>query len=113
VRFEDGTAPKAAACHDNVDRWVRENPNCRAARGWVIETEMAGHVTFVAHSAVEEGDGRLADITLPGSHRFLRHEGPDDLWRRIEPTNRRRVWPPPPASQGGGQSDERWNQRLF
>lgn len=113
VRFQDGTAPRAAECHDNVDRWVRENPGCRAARGWAIETETADHASFAAHSAVDEGDGRLVDITLTGSHRFLRHEGSDDLWRRIEPTNRQRVWPPPPPNFASVEIEERWNRRLF
>jgi len=94
VVYRDGSSPKPARCHENVDRWVDEHPDCAAVRGWLIETETADHATFVAHSAVNAGRGPLVEITLPSAIRFLRHEGPCELWERIEPTNRQRSWPP-------------------
>jgi hypothetical protein len=110
VCFRNGKPPDAGKCHENVDRWVSENRNCRAVRGWLIESETSDQAVFTAHSAVDEGYGPLVDITLPISLRFLRHEGSDELWARIEATNRQRVWPQPTLGDPGdeiGDEDRR------
>ena len=81
VSLSDGWTPEIAKCHDNVDRWVADNPGCQAVRGWI------SHISFgpageqlTAHSVVRNPDGALIDITpvYPGALRggaFVEHQG--------------------------------------
>ena len=74
VSFKDGSSPQFNKCHDNVTRWILENPRCTRVRGWLVTSGFM----FEKHSAVHE-DGRIYDITpsrRPGTP-FLRHEGDD------------------------------------
>ena len=110
VSFRDGSPPQANKCHENADRWVRENPSCAAVRRWAIEAESGDHLLLVAHSVVQEGDGQLVDITLGQPHAFLRHEGELALFDRIRLNNAQRFWPPPPVQKCSGVIEESWEQ---
>ena len=59
VWFADGSVPQSSHCHDNVDRWVKENSGTTAVRGWVTNAEFS----LTAHSVVRGADGGLFDIT--------------------------------------------------
>jgi hypothetical protein len=59
VWFADGSAPQSSRCHDNVDRWVKENSRTTVLRGWVTNAEFS----LTAHSVVRGADGGLFDIT--------------------------------------------------
>ena len=73
VRFTDGSQPVAARCHDNVDRWVSENPGCSAVRGWAVLGGGAGHWRLTLHSVIQTPDRQLLDITyLDGPVSFIR-----------------------------------------
>jgi hypothetical protein len=78
VKIEDWE-PLPNRCHDNVDRWVAENPTRGAVRGWLIgATGGDGSTMYIAHSVVQEGD-ELYDITPLNppdlSAQFLKHKG--------------------------------------
>ena len=78
--------PVEHACHNNTDRYVRENPGCKTIRGWLVFDFTLGasigwppFFRFTAHSVVEDADGRLFDLTpSKASQRypFLQHERP-------------------------------------
>jgi hypothetical protein len=77
VRFLDGTAPSRNKCHENVDTWVRQNPQDRAVNGWLVSG-----LVIDRHSVVQGHDGQLFDIT-PLDYRvgFVRHPGTDnEFW---------------------------------
>lgn len=61
----DDWKPAPRWCHDNVDRWVQENPGSKIVRGWVLFdlVGLDGVFQFTAHSVVEQPDGTLIDIT--------------------------------------------------
>lgn len=76
-----GWVPIVSNCHSNVDRWVAENPGCRAVRGWIcyISFGLCGE-RLTGHSVVRTSDGSLIDITPvpPGAQRaelFIEHRG--------------------------------------
>lgn len=83
VTFADGTAPKVAHCHDNVNRWVKENPGATAVRGWVTVADSGLSIGLAPHSVVRTEDGQMFDITpleneyYRQSMRFIPHEGND------------------------------------
>lgn len=105
VRFGDGSRPQPACCHDNVDRWVREHPECVAQRGWLVSATSGDAILVDAHSVVRLADGRLVDITLRGADQFapfIAHVGDADFGIR-GPVNQiwlpLQGWPAPPAGQ--------------
>lgn len=78
VRFADGSPPLRAQCHENVDRWVEENPGWQAVRGWLMDGDGGnGRYLFVAHSLACGNDALLVDITpMPNrALRFVPHLG--------------------------------------
>jgi hypothetical protein len=88
--------PSERDCHNNVDRWVLENPDTRSVRGWIVfdfEKTSRGlmpMVRFTPHSVVEEADGRLVDITpSKASQRypFLPHADSDGSFEEIVTAN--------------------------
>jgi hypothetical protein len=71
--------PKPSDCHANVDRWVAQDQNRKAVRGWIVNgPDEIGSCLFIAHSVVQDGTA-LLDITPQNPDtpplRFLRHEG--------------------------------------
>jgi hypothetical protein len=89
-----GFRTEGSKCHENVDRWCRENPGDKPVRGWLV----TGEYMFTKHSVVDRGPAGLLDIT-PLSDRtysdFLTHDGSQeefdtlpnqvqavDVWRR-------------------------------
>jgi hypothetical protein len=86
VVFQDGTRPLVAHCHDNVDRWVRENPESSAVRGWVVISTSCEAVYIAAHSVVRTSHGCLIDLTpLPPDQAtpFIIHEGDHDVFLKV------------------------------
>jgi hypothetical protein len=80
VRFSDGEVPDRHVCHTNVDRWVKENPECKAVRGWLDTGGLLDH-----HSVVTEADGTLFDVTplrTPGLG-FIPHLGDEETFRAL------------------------------
>jgi len=88
--------PTEHECHNNVDRWVLEQPDHKSVRGWLVfewtENEMGRLMfslplcRFTAHSVVETPDGRLFDLTPSRASRrypFLRHHEPDGEFEAI------------------------------
>jgi hypothetical protein len=78
VNFLSGEEPAANKCHENVNRWIGENPQNTPVRGWLVSG-----LVLDAHSALAEPDGILFDITplpMPGLL-FLRHLGTEaEFW---------------------------------
>jgi hypothetical protein len=73
VRFTNGV-PEPNACHVNVEQWIKENPQHRPVRGWLITS---GFV-FDRHSLIADERGELFDITpiqQPYRPPFLVHPG--------------------------------------
>jgi len=79
-------------CHNNVDRWVLENPDHKSVRGWLVfdfnKTSQGWWPVcrFTAHSIVETADGRLFDLTPSRASQrypFLHHQGPDGEFEAI------------------------------
>lgn len=67
-----GFRTEGSKCHENVNRWCRENPGDKPVRGWLV----TGEYLFDRHSVVDRGQNCLLDITLPDSahSRFLIHD---------------------------------------
>jgi hypothetical protein len=96
----DDWKPAPNKCHENVNHWVRLNPECAAVRGWIFwlphETERC---RFIAHSVAEE-QGDLIDIApiRPGSPRemllFLRHLGTEEEFQSMKTDCADFVYPP-------------------
>lgn len=79
-------------CHNNVDRFVLENPDHKPVRGWLVfdfhqpPLWLFPVCRFTSHSVVEGPDGDLFDITPSKASRrypFLRHEGPEGEFEAI------------------------------
>lgn len=111
--------PKVSECHDNVDTWVRSNPQCVAVRGWVIYASFGRDVVgLTAHSIVKDPDGTLFDITPLESEscregmRFVAHVGDDSSFFEIKANGHSFTCPPdflrnpPPWSPDGGGGAE-------
>jgi hypothetical protein len=81
VIFRDGTVPSQNKCHENVDTWVRQNPQDRTVNGWLVSG-----LIIDRHSVVEGHDGQLSDIT-PLEYRvpFVRHPGTDGEFCDLPP----------------------------
>jgi hypothetical protein len=74
VSFCAGDKPIAHQCHENVARWVAENPNCKAVRGWLVTSGFL----LDKHTLVRSADGALFDVTpLQVSTPFIEHPGND------------------------------------
>ncbi len=86
VRFDDGSQPTRNKCHENVDRWVKNNPQYWAVRGWAVNGN-GGYYLLDAHSVVCDERGALWDITFPdlAAHGllFIRHWGAADEFTRV------------------------------
>jgi hypothetical protein len=98
LTFSDGSSPRQSCCHENVERYVRENPESAAVRGWTIIGEIAGHLHMGAHSVVD-AHGSLIDIT-PLPHEpigFISHLGTDEEFRAAREGRAAITWPPLPA----------------
>jgi hypothetical protein len=70
--------PQAAYCHDNVARFVGENPDHRQVYGWIVrDNSDIGYIWFYPHSVVAEPNGGMFDITPSRgpSSAFLPHQG--------------------------------------
>ena len=86
-------SPREGECHNNADRYVLENPDCKSIRGWLVFDNATAlvfssrpHFRFTSHSVVERADGRLFDPTPTQALRrypFLRHEGPESEFDAI------------------------------
>lgn len=80
--FDDGSPLPRNRCHENVDRWVKSNPEHRAVRGWVV----SGRCVVDAHSVICDRHGTLWDITFPDAAAdgilFLRHRGTGEEFDR-------------------------------
>jgi hypothetical protein len=77
--------PKAHRCHDNVREWVKLYPELTQVYGFFVANGGATSLV-IAHSAVEEPDGTLCDITPSDSiyrYPFLRHLGTKDEFELI------------------------------
>jgi len=85
VTFRNGDAPKAHECHDNVRRWVLENPGSGPVEGWILSGAGAFGCVFDAHSIINLPDGSFLDITPRPSDpvRFLRHDGDAAEFREV------------------------------
>jgi hypothetical protein len=90
VRYRDGSAPEASRCHANVDRWVEENAQDAAARGWLVMD-----YGFERHSVVRLADGGLVDITLSRGYLFLPHPGDQASFDAFAQGFNQVFWPPP------------------
>jgi hypothetical protein len=94
--------PTERDCHNNVDRWVLEQPDHKSVRGWLVFDRTGDEIArrilslalprpvslcrFTAHSVVEAPGGRLFDLTpsnVSQRYPFLRHQGPDGEFRAI------------------------------
>ena len=78
VKFRNGDEPGSNTCHENVERWVREHPECASVRGWLVSG-----LILDAHSVLAEPSGSLFDITplSIGGLPFLRHCGSEgEFW---------------------------------
>jgi hypothetical protein len=64
-------------CHDNVREWIKLHPEHKHVYGFLVADQGATSVV-IAHSAVEDTDGTLCDITPSESdyrYTFVRHVG--------------------------------------
>jgi hypothetical protein len=59
VQFKDGTRPQPNACHLNVEQWIKENPQHRPVRGWLVTSGFL----LDRHSVVAGERGEFFDIT--------------------------------------------------
>ena len=95
--FVNGEVPKFGECHANVDRWIAENPEHKAIRGWVIDGGMGEYVNFVAHSAVRIPSGELIDITWRKPLILIGHRGSAGLFHLLSQRFPNILWPPLPT----------------
>jgi hypothetical protein len=98
VRYEDGTEPQPACCHENAERWVCEHPDYEVVRGWAIAASSGGgSLMLAAHTVVRAPGGELVEITpLPSySVRFIAHQGEEGVFAQLR-AQRASVWWPPP-----------------
>lgn len=97
VQYRDGSTPHRARCHDNVDRWIDENPSAFAVRGWLISARLGDSWMLEAHSVVRLPDQTRADITLQLADQrapFLTHVGDDALFLAAKRCVNQICWPP-------------------
>lgn len=98
IGFE-GWNPEPAKCHENVDFWVRLNPNIKPVRGWMLsQGVVAGRCLYEAHSVIEE-DGVLYDITLREDVAcelipFLRHVCTEEEFSKMRYERAQFLFPP-------------------
>jgi hypothetical protein len=75
--------PKVHECHDNVAYWVARNPKHKHVFGFVLFDlrALTGCIRISAHSAVEDENGVLCDITpheASADYPFIRNTGSMD-----------------------------------
>jgi hypothetical protein len=89
--------PEPAQCHENVNAWVRNRPQYRTVRGWLVSEQGPGLYWLTAHSVVCDQQGKLLDITPPIRDtarletRFLRHLGTEEQFSALLPRNNQRI----------------------
>jgi|ERR1700685_1155363 len=89
VLFADGSLPVQSVCHQNVDRFIKENSGYKVVRGWVTYADFGLSVGLTAHSVIQDRDGQLIDITPLGNERdrpgmrFVRHIGTEQEFRSM------------------------------
>jgi hypothetical protein len=105
IRYEPCSNAQMSKCHENVDAYIRGNPDCKAIRGaWVQPIGGNGGCLFHAHSLVELPGGEWLDITplrddpdedarLRRNLVFLEHRGTDEQFRHFR-TIAQVPWPP-------------------
>ncbi len=72
--------PVISDCHNNAGRWAEHDAGRKVIRGWLTwGLNEFWQSTFIAHSVIEDRDGRLFDVTPIDPHTprpdFLRHDG--------------------------------------
>jgi hypothetical protein len=75
--------PKVHYCHDNVRHWVAKNPNHKHVFGFALFDfrVLSGCIRIMPHSAVEDENGVLYDITpheASQDYPFIRNTGSMD-----------------------------------
>jgi hypothetical protein len=80
VSFQGGNKPSLNKCHENVARWIAENPDHIAARGWLVTSGFL----FDKHTVVRSPDGTLFDITpLQVPTPFIEHPADDNEFSEL------------------------------
>jgi|SRR6266496_2328791 len=93
VSFADGSVPLRNRCHDNVERWVKENSGATVVGGWVTYADFGLSIGLTAHSVVQGTDGQLFDITpladerVRDTMRFVPHLGDEQLFLSMKGSN--------------------------
>ena len=88
-QLADGSLPVQSVCHQNVDRFIKENSGYKVVRGWVTYADFGLSVGLTAHSVIQDRDGQLIDITPLGNERdrpgmrFVRHIGTEQEFRSM------------------------------
>ncbi len=78
--------PQAHRCHENVRAWVQRNPHHKQVFGYVLFNFGILGQRVMAHSAVEDENGILHDITphgASGDYPFVRHVGSKDEFAQM------------------------------
>jgi hypothetical protein len=74
-----GYEPTPHRCHDNVREWVTLYPKYKHLYGFLVANQQEIDTSIViAHSAIEDTDGTLCDITPSDAmcrYPFVRHVG--------------------------------------
>jgi len=94
VKFTDGTDPVRNKCHENVARWVDENPCHRSVRGWLISAGAGASLLLDAHSAVTDGISEFDITPLLQPCLFIRHAGSDQDFTIANAGRSQILWPP-------------------
>jgi hypothetical protein len=89
VAIEAAWQPWAKECHANATTWAAHNSGWSAVRGWLVfdfSYLPSPFIRFLAHSVVQDPDGKLWDITPPAleasrQYPFFRHPGTADEFR--------------------------------
>ncbi len=83
----DGWEPQPQFCHQNVARFVDENPEYTAVHGWYV-SDLADQFAFLPHSIVQDPNGVYINITHPPNgppwkYPFLKDDDPD-YWAVVD-----------------------------
>ena len=95
---EDEWNPQPQQCHDNVEHWVKSNPDHEGVYGWLLMDFRAvvvfgapGFVDLLPHAVVRDSAQRLVDITprhelaSDDTYPFLLHAGSrEDFYRLVD-----------------------------
>jgi hypothetical protein len=79
--------PTPHLCHHNAREWVAVHPEHKHVYGFLVANHRETDTSMViAHSVVEDTEGRLCDITpndAENRYPFVRHIGSDDEFELI------------------------------